>query len=114
MQRTFLILTVLLGFLGCSSVPMNTALDRVKPGMDKAAVLEVAGNPKRTYREQGEDHWVYVFFESQRELSREIVFESGKVEKVGPPRAKTNWDKEMENLQHMKNDSGFQSLDSGS
>ena len=78
--------------------------------MDKAAVLETVGNPKRTYRDRGEDHWIYVYFDGERELSREVVFEGGKVERVTRARAKTNWDKELEN-NSSSSDSGFKTLD---
>ena len=103
------ILIFAFGLVGCSSVPVQQSLERVQIGMDKGAVLESAGNPKRTYREHGEDHWIYVYFEGDRELSREVVFESGKVERITKPRAKANWDKEIEGAAN-SGDSGFKSV----
>lgn len=94
----FLLSLTLIFLNACSSVSISRGLDRVQPGMDKALVLEKAGGPKRTYREHGEDHWIYVYFEGEREMSREVIFEGGKVERVTKGRAKTNWDKELEGL----------------
>lgn len=79
--------------------------------MDKAQVLETAGDPKRTYREHSEDHWIYVYFEGEKEFSREVVFEGGKVERVTKGRPKTNWDKELEGVRSSSGNSGFKSVD---
>jgi len=114
MLRTFLILGAAVILAACSSVPVQHSLDRVQPGMDKAEVLDSAGNPKRTYREQGEDHWIYIYFDGNREMSREVIFESGKVERVTRPKAKANWDKEIEGAARSSSDSGFKSIDGGS
>jgi hypothetical protein len=105
-----LLFVPLVALIACSSVPLQQSLDRVQSGMDKSAVLDSAGNPKRTYRERGEDHWIYVYFEGDRELSREVVFEGGKVARVTKPRAKANWDKEIEGARSA-DDSGFKSVD---
>jgi outer membrane protein assembly factor BamE (lipoprotein component of BamABCDE complex) len=90
---------------------VDKALQHVQPGMSKTEVLEAAGNPKRTYREHGQDHWIYVYFAGNRELSREVVFEAGKVEKVSRPRTKTNWAKELEDIPASSADAGFNPID---
>lgn len=105
MQRSFLLL--LFTLVGCSTLPVNSALDRVQTGMDKAAVLDAAGNPKRTYRDRGEDHWIYVFFDKDRELSREVIFDAGKVTRVTRARAKADWNKEIEDASSGA-DAGFE------
>ncbi len=112
MRKTILIFTALMGLMACSSIPVHHSLDRVQPGMDKGAVLDSAGNPKRTFREHGEDHWIYVYFEGGKELSREVIFESGKVERITKPRAKANWDKELEGATSGAGpgDAGFKSV----
>ena len=80
---------------GCATVPSSDS-DQVREGMDKAQVLEAAGNPKRTVRANGQDHWIYVFFVNGEEHSRQITFEDGKVVKVGRALGKHNWVKELE------------------
>ncbi|NJM09589.1 MAG: hypothetical protein HC883_01425 [Bdellovibrionaceae bacterium] len=114
MQRTFWTIAACALLTACSSLPVKTALDRVQPGMLKFEVLETAGNPKRTYREHGQDHWIYVFFENDRELSREVVFESGKVESVTRARAKANWANELDGVSSSNADDGFKNIDGGS
>lgn len=96
MRQTWIISAAMIVLSACSSVPVQHSLDRVQPGMDKSAVLDSAGNPKRTFREHGEDHWIYIYFEGGKELSREVIFEAGKVERITKPKAKANWDKEIE------------------
>ncbi len=112
MRKMLLTLTSIFTLAACSSVPLQHSLDRVQTGMDKAAVLDSAGNPKRTYREHGQDHWIYVHFENDREMSREVIFEGGKVQRLTKPRAKANWDKEIEGALRSSDDAGFKSVDS--
>jgi len=113
MPRTIWFLGAMLLLAACSSLPVQTALERVQVGMSKPEVLEVAGSPKRTYREHSQDHWIYVYFENDREIHRVVVFEAGKVAKVHRPRAKVSWDKEIEGLGSPRSDSGFKSIDGG-
>ena len=78
------------------------ALDEVRTGMDKDRVLDVVGNPKRTFRESMRDHWIYVYFQNKQEWRREIVFEDGKVSRIGRPLAKQDWLKDLENSDSME------------
>lgn len=87
---------------GCSSTPVQKSLDQIGPGMDKDQVLEKAGNPKRTYREEMQDHWIYVYFTDQKEWHREVVFESGKVVKVTSPTGKEQWEKDLDKANTME------------
>lgn len=98
MSRAIYILILILALTACSSMPLDEAINRVQPGMDKAYVLDVVGNPRHTYRERGQDHWIYIYFQNERELSRTVIFDGGTVAKVTPARAKPNWEKEMEAL----------------
>lgn len=111
MRQILLTLASVFTLAACSSLPLQQSLDRVQTGMDKAAVLDSAGNPKRTYREHGEDHWIYVYFEGDREMNRTVIFEGGKVQRVTKPRAKANWDKEIEGALRSSDDAGFKSVD---
>lgn len=94
----------------CASTPMEKVLADVKVGMDKDHVLHVAGNPKRTFREHSQDHWIYVYFHNDQEMNRIVSFEDGKVTKLSAARAKTNWEKELEGSQK-SSDAGFKSID---
>jgi outer membrane protein assembly factor BamE (lipoprotein component of BamABCDE complex) len=99
-----LLTALLLSMLtACASSPYAGSED-LREGMDKDEVLNTAGNPKRTFRSNGQDHWIYVFFKGNEELSRQVSFEDGKVVKIGRAMAKQSWSKELES---MKNDGGF-------
>lgn len=64
---------------GCSSLSVEEGLNRVKTGMDKGSVLELVGNPKRTFRMDSKDTWIYTFYKSEREYVRSVTFENGRV-----------------------------------
>lgn len=101
------------GFLllsACATMSVEESLDKLKVGMDKDEVLRSAGNPRRTFREKGQDNWIYVYFHGDTELNRIVVFEDGKVAKVNRPFKKTNWDKDIE-ASKKDPDAGFQSID---
>jgi hypothetical protein len=70
--------------------------------MDKARVLDAAGSPKRTYHQRGLDHWVYIFFEGERELYQQIDFRDGVVAKVNPVTGKANFEGRLENAENME------------
>lgn len=97
----FAVLTILTFVLGCASSG-GSVVDGIRDGMDKDQVLREAGNPRRTYRTSGQDHWIYTFYTGDQEFSRTVSFEDGKVTKVGRPVAKANWGKEMENYERDK------------
>jgi outer membrane protein assembly factor BamE (lipoprotein component of BamABCDE complex) len=110
-------LTLALLFLSlcaCASmVSLPKSLDNVRAGMDKDQVLGTAGNPKRTFRSNSQDHWIYVFFKNHEEFSREITFEDGKVVRVTKALAKQDWGKELEGLSESKTTGGFKTIDGG-
>lgn len=45
-------------FVACTT-PQSKALKEIHVGMDKADVLEIAGNPARISRHLGQDRWTY-------------------------------------------------------
>lgn len=63
---------------GCAT-PAHQRLDRLTTGMDKAEVLDTAGNPKRTQRLNDGDLWTFVYYVGDRHFEREIRFENGHV-----------------------------------
>jgi hypothetical protein len=70
-------------FFGCATT-RHQEFTRVKPGMDKQAVLEFAGNPDRTMRYQGKDRWIYDFrLDDYNTDSQEVHFQEGRVVYIG-------------------------------
>jgi outer membrane protein assembly factor BamE (lipoprotein component of BamABCDE complex) len=87
--------------VGCATA-VPAGLNSIRPGMDKDKVLESAGNPQRTFREAMQDHWIYTYFINDREWRREIIFDEGKVLRVGRPLAKEDWTKDLEKSDSME------------
>ena len=103
MARALLIngcLFLLLWLGGCTTVPK--ALHEVKPGWNKADVVERAGNPSHTYRKDSIDHWIYKYYEGDRLKSTEIQFQGGKVIDVGPASSSHGPASEEERLEYKK------------
>ena len=96
-----LTLLSILFIAGCASQP-HADLERIRPGMDKDLVLHEIGNPKRTFRANGQDHWIYVYFENGHEMSQQIDFADGKVIKVGRAVSKQSLEKALESAQSME------------
>ncbi len=84
--------------VGCATSG-TSVVDRLREGMDKDEVLREAGDPKRTYRSNGQDHWIYVHYKKSEEYTRTVSFEDGKIVKIGRAVAKQNWVREMEKLE---------------
>jgi outer membrane protein assembly factor BamE (lipoprotein component of BamABCDE complex) len=98
MQKTLLILGSVVGLclvIGCSSP--RVAMEGVRLNMDKTQVLDAAGNPHYTYRSDDQDHWVYLFVTDDREWTRTVTFDKGKVLKIGKAQTKDAAMKELEN-----------------
>ena len=91
MSKKWLLISVLATILtGCTSTPVED-LGHVRVGMDKSTVLDVAGSPKYTFRENGEDNWMYAYYSNHRNWKRDVVFKNGKVIKIGHPFAIEKW-----------------------
>ncbi|MBX3020309.1 MAG: outer membrane protein assembly factor BamE [Bdellovibrionales bacterium] len=114
---TFLLIT------GCASIPQRD-LENLRPGMDKDMVLNKVGNPKRTFRANGQDHWIYVYFENDIQMSRQLDFADGKLLKVGLPISKQSLERALENAEsmeefeskareHQRKNSNFKDVDGG-
>lgn len=94
-------LLISLWLTACASTP-HADLDEVRSGMDKDQVLQKVGNPKRTFRASGQDHWIYVYFQDGQEVARQIDFADGKVVKVGRPVNKNSLERQLENSESME------------
>ena len=82
MVRTFLILLLALGTLGCQTQRYKE-FSRLKEGMEKDQVLEQAGGPNVSRRSKGKDRWVYDLHTPEGRESREVQFEEGRAVYVG-------------------------------
>lgn len=68
---------------GCASTPLSQEFERVQPGMEKDAVLEIMGAPKVYRRVKTKDIYTYVFYENGVRIEKEIQFEGGRVVYAG-------------------------------
>ena len=68
--------------IACGSTPIVETLDRVKPGMGKGEVLQIVGNPKHAFFKESRDHWIYFFYQDDKDVLREVIFENGRVIEV--------------------------------
>lgn len=87
--------------VGCAS-DGGRRTDGVRVNMDKAQVLETAGAPKYTYREDNQDNWVYSWVNGDREWAKVITFDSGRVVKISRPVPKDSASKELQNTKSME------------
>jgi hypothetical protein len=118
----FRVMFIMLIVSGCAS--QVRVLDNVHEGMDKDEVLEAAGNPKRTFRSNSEDHWIYIFFKDDKEWDRQIDFKAGKVIRIGRPVPKRSWTRQLEDTntmeeferkarEHQRKSGDFKDIDGG-
>lgn len=84
MLRLTAISAVILSLLttGCQT-SMLKQFGEIKPGMEKAQVLNVMGSPSRTQRFHGKDKWTYVFYDDSIRFEKEIQFFEGSAIYVG-------------------------------
>ena len=88
--------------VGCAAA-VPRALDNIRPGQDKDSVLQSAGNPERTFRENNQDHWVYLYFQSGQQWLRDVIFDDGKVLQVTRANAaKETWVKDLEGTKSLE------------
>lgn len=71
-----------LSLIGCQT-NMKKAFDEIKPGMDKAEVLEIIGGPRAVTRFHGKDRWFIMFYHDGVRYEREIHFLQGIANYVG-------------------------------
>jgi outer membrane protein assembly factor BamE (lipoprotein component of BamABCDE complex) len=71
--------------IGCSSTRVRT-LSKIKTGMSKPSVLDIAGNPSRSSRVEGADRWSYDYWSGDERKTLNVHFVDGAVTQVGPPK----------------------------
>lgn len=80
----YMALTVVINILttGCQT-SMLAKFSEVKPGMEKAEVLDLIGSPRTTQRFHGKDRWTYVFYDNRIRFEKEVHFFNGDTVYVG-------------------------------
>ena len=81
--KLILIFIFMFGF-GCASQPHNE-FAKVQVGMEKRQVLYRMGNPKITRRYQGQDEWIYRFYQDDKPKTAEVIFQNGFVVDITQP-----------------------------
>lgn len=76
-----IILAITAAHLGCVSKP-HRLIQNVNPGMEKDQVLDIMGSPQRTFRNDGRDIWIYIYYVQQQRSGAEVTFADGKVVSV--------------------------------
>jgi hypothetical protein len=69
----------LLAALTACSTPFSRQFEKIADDWDKSQVVETLGSPTLARRWQGQDHWIYVFYEDQQRWVREVHFEDGEI-----------------------------------
>lgn len=83
---------VVLSFLTTScQTSMVKQFSEVKPGMEKAEVLDLMGSPQTTQRFHGKDRWTYIFYDDHIRFEKEVQFFNGSAIYVGE-----TWQPEVE------------------
>ena len=85
MGKSLIISIALLASLAGCQTNMIKAFDEIKPGMDKAQVLEIIGGPRAVTRFHGKDRWFISFYNKGTLYEREIHFTEGLATYVGAP-----------------------------
>ncbi len=93
-------ISAVLTMVSCTTIQQS--LQQVRAGMDKGEVLQTVGNPKFTFREDGQDHWAYFYEGNNQEWRRDVIFDNGKVIRVTRPLNKEKWQKDIEGSSTME------------
>ncbi len=80
-MRNLLMLILISVLTACVSTPFQLS-EKIKPGQEKADVLETLGNPNRTRRVKMQDQWEYVFYKKDEMRIFIVYLEDSKVTKT--------------------------------
>jgi len=84
-SRIYAAAFILLVFTGCAS-SLKESLDKIETGMDKSEVIDKAGSPNRSYRQNEQDIWLYRIHDDESSMLHEVAFNAGRVIYTGPER----------------------------
>ncbi|MGZ3781617.1 MAG: outer membrane protein assembly factor BamE domain-containing protein [Pseudobdellovibrionaceae bacterium] len=62
---------------------MLKQFSEIKPGMEKAEILDIVGSPQSTQRFHGKDRWSYIFYDNYIRVEKEVHFFNGSAVYVG-------------------------------
>ena len=65
----------------CASTPLEN-LKKVTVGMNKPTVLDVAGDPDKTFRQNGKEYWTYKYYDQDELKEGQIILENSTVSYV--------------------------------
>lgn len=52
-------------------------MKKLSVGMDKATVLDIVGDPDKTFRQSGKDYWTYKYYEKDELKEGQVIIENG-------------------------------------
>jgi hypothetical protein len=84
LRAWFVFLIVMLTLNGCVT-PAKTDFEKIKPGLYKFDVIDIMGVPDATYRRDGNDRWIFRYFENNQSVTKEVHFTESKVIYSGDP-----------------------------
>lgn len=94
---------IIIGFLFFTScVSTYTALQEMQPGLTKKEVRNTIGKPSSVGRSNSMDRWTYQFNWNSQEYTRDVLFDEGRVHKVGPLTPYPNYKKKMTEAETME------------
>ncbi|MDE0118952.1 MAG: outer membrane protein assembly factor BamE [Bdellovibrionales bacterium] len=97
--RYFFVTNVLF-FTSCVST--HTALQNIEHGLDKQRVRNTIGKPFAVGRSNGLDRWTYKFRWNSQEYTRDVFFDEGRIQKVGPLTPYPNYEKKMKEAESLE------------
>jgi hypothetical protein len=71
--------------LSACVTPAKKDFDKIQPGMYKFDVVDIMGVPDATYRRDGNDRWIFRYFENNQNMTKEVHFNESKVIYSGDP-----------------------------
>lgn len=74
----------------------------MQPGLTKEEVRNTVGKPNFVRRLNGMDRWIYQFHWDSQEYTRDVFFDEGRVQKIGPLTPYPNYKKKMTEAETME------------
>ena len=77
-----ILLAALMFFAASCASTEHQSLRKIKVGMSKDAVLDIAGNPSRSSRISGADRWSYDYWSGDKRSTMNVHFVEGSVSSI--------------------------------
>src|SRR4051812_19130610 len=102
MKLYFLVPLISIGLaIGCRT-PMSLNLKKIELGMEKDQIIELLGPPQVSQRLHGQDVWTYIFYDKENKQGRELVFENGRLSRLGEAKFEPTNQEKMEDSTSME------------